>query len=248
MNSTGDPVRIAMWSGPRNISTAMMRAWETRTDTTVSDEPFYGYYLERTGADHPGRDEIIASMATDWRQIVREITGPVPGGRTVWYQKHMTHHILPEVEKDWLHHLRNCFLIRDPHEVVVSYERVRPNATAEDLGYPQQAEIFAAVRRELDPVPPVLDSADVLADPERCLTALCGALGLPFSADMLSWPPGPRSTDGVWSRHWYANVEASTGFGSGRSTKPDLSRAQTELAAACMPHYEVLRECRIGIN
>ena len=241
------PVRIAMWSGPRNISTALMRAWENRPDTAVTDEPFYGAYLIESGANHPGRDEIIASMPTDWREIVDEITGPAPRGRAVWYQKHMTHHILPGMGREWLSRMKNCFLIRDPREVVASYERVRTNATAEDLGYPQQAEIFNAVRSDLGRAPPVLDSADVLADPERALRALCSALALPFVEGMLHWPQGPRDTDGVWAKHWYANVEASTGFTPARPSQPELSDAPAVLTQDCMPYYDQLRTYRIGI-
>ena len=246
MNAHTEPVRIAMWSGPRNISTALMRAWENRPDTTVTDEPFYGYYLLETGADHPGRDEIIASMSTNWPEIVDWITGPAPEDRPVWYQKHMTHHILPETSRDWIGALHNCFLIRDPQEVVASYERVREKATPEDLGYPQLAETFEAVRRETGRTPPVLDSADVLADPPGLLKALCAAVGLSFTEKMLNWPQGPRDTDGVWSKYWYANVEASVGFAPAKISRPVLTEAQAALAETCMPFYERLKEFRIG--
>ena len=248
MKGGTETVRIAMWSGPRNVSTALMRAWENRPDAVVTDEPFYGYYLRRTGADHPGRDEIIRAMPTDWREIVEQITGPPPDERPVWYQKHMTHHILPEIGHAWLGRLHNCFLIRDPRDVVASYERVRETATPEDLGYPQQAGIFDAVMRERGDPPPVLDSADVLADPEKVLKALCTALRLPFREEMLSWPIGPRSTDGVWAKHWYANVEASTGFAPPKASRPKLSDAQAELAETCRPFYETLRQYRIGAD
>ena len=245
MNVHAGTIRIAMWSGPRNISTALMRAWENRRDVTVTDEPFYGYYLRMTGADHPGRDDIIASMPTDWREIVEWITGPVPEGHPVWYQKHMTHHILPEVGRDWFGELNNCFLIRDPGEVVASYERVRQNAIAEDLGYPQQAEIFDAVMSERGSAPPVLDSADVLANPEGTLKAFCESLDIPFADRMLHWPEGPRDTDGVWAKHWYASVEASTGFAPQKRSRPELTDAQAALAETCMPHYEHLKKFRI---
>tara|TARA_Y100001960_G_scaffold300240_1_gene349118 strand:+ start:1317 stop:2063 length:747 start_codon:yes stop_codon:yes gene_type:complete len=241
-----NPVRLAMWSGPRNISTAMMRAWETRSDTAISDEPFYGYYLEQTGIEHPGRNEIIASMATDWRRIVREITGPVPGGRAVWYQKHMTHHILPEICRDWMNELQHCFLIRHPQYVVASYGRVRSEATAEDLGYPQQAEIFDQILAYSDMPPPVLDSMDVLANPHKMLVALCAALDLPFTKSMLRWRAGTRATDGVWAKYWYTNVEASTGFMAACSSKLELSDTQKTLADTCLPFYERLYKFRIS--
>lgn len=246
----GETVRVAMWSGPRNISTALMRAWENRPDTEVSDEPFFGYYLHRTGVDHPGRDEVIRAMRTDWREIVDHVTGPPPDGRPVWYQKHMAHHILPEVDlARCLGRLRNCFLIRDPREVVASYERVR-SATPEDLGYARQVELFHAVARHQGAPPPVLDSSDVLADPEKALRTLCRALRLPFQREMLNWPAGPRDTDGVWAKYWYASVEASTGFSKflpGLKVSPsELSERQAELAEACRPFYETLRQYRIG--
>ena len=144
---TGEPLRIAMWSGPRNISTAMMRAWENRPDTTVIDEPFYAHYLTATGSDHPGRDEVIAAYEADWRKIVDHLTGPVPGGKPVFYQKHMTHHMLPEMDEAWLDGLANVFLIRDPRAVIASYVKKRGTATADDIGIARQKELFETVRR-----------------------------------------------------------------------------------------------------
>src|SRR5262252_350367 len=120
-------MRIAMWSGPRNISTAMMRSWGNRPDTAVVDEPLYGFYLKETGADHPGRDEVIAAMETDWRKVTAALVGPNPGGRRIWYQKHMAHHLLPHVERGWIAELTNCFLIRDPARVLVSLAKVTPS-------------------------------------------------------------------------------------------------------------------------
>ena len=186
-------VRIAMWSGPRNISTAMMRAFGNRPDTVVTDEPLYGHYLLRTGLDHPGREAVIGAQETDWRKVTAALTGPVPGGRRVWYQKHMTHHLLPEIGRDWLDRLTNCFLIRDPREVLASYVRTRAQPTLADLGLPQQVAIFEQVRARTGRVPPVLDARDVLCDPRRMLGLLCATIGIPFSERMLAWPPGPRA-------------------------------------------------------
>jgi hypothetical protein len=208
-----------MWSGPRNISTAMMRAWGNRADTMVVDEPFYAYYLEKTGAEHPGAEEVIAHGETDWRRVVEHLTLTVSAGKPIFYQKQMTHHLLPEISRNWLHSVTNCFLIRHPAEVIASYIKKNRDPSFEDLGFVQQAEIFDFVRLNVGTVPPVLDARDVLEDPARILGLLCDAVGVPFSDQMLSWPPGLRETDGIWAKHWYSEVENSTCF-RGREPKP----------------------------
>jgi hypothetical protein len=205
-------VRIAMWSGPRNISTALMRSWESRGDTAVWDEPLYAHYLRETGVDHPGRDEVVARHEGDWREVVARLLGPVPGGKPIFYQKQMAHHLLPDVDREWLDQVRNGFLIRDPREMLISLARVTPRPTVEDTGLPQQWEIFERVAARRGSPPPVIDARDVLETPDRVLPLLCEALGVPFQSAMLSWKPGPRPTDGVWAKHWYAAVEASRGF------------------------------------
>ncbi|HSJ45659.1 MAG TPA: hypothetical protein VK923_13345 [Euzebyales bacterium] len=209
-----EPVRIAMWSGPRNLSTALLRAWGNRPDTTVTDEPLYAHYLHTTGIGHPARDEILAAYDHDWRRVTAWLTGPVPGGHAIWYQKHMTHHITEDIDLGWLAGLRHCFLIRSPAEVIASYRRVRHDPTLDDLGLPQQWTLFAHVAHTADSgaVPPVIDAADLLRDPRAVLSAVCDRLGVAFSERMLSWPPGRRATDGVWADHWYGVVERSTGF------------------------------------
>src|SRR5436190_7469759 len=205
-------VRIAMWSGPRNISTAMMRSWGNRPDTFVIDEPFYAYYLERTGAAHPGAEEVIATGETNWRKIIAKLTGPVPNDTRIFYQKQMTHHLLPEIDRGWLAQVTNCFLIRDPADVIVSYIKKKNDPTLEDLGFVQQAEIFDWVRKHTGAVPPVIDANDVLENPEGILRLLCDAIGVDFTEAMLSWRPGLRETDGIWAKHWYNEVATSTRF------------------------------------
>ena len=237
---TDAPLRIAMWSGPRNISTAMMRAWENRPDTAVIDEPFYAHYLSATGSDHPGRDAVIAAYETDWRRVVDQITGPVPGGRRVFYQKHMTHHMLPGMDEDWLEGMANVFLIRDPGAVIASYARKRRSVTAGDIGIARQWQLFEAVRQRTGRPPPVIDAARVLADPAGVLARLCAILGLDFDARMLSWPAGPRPTDGIWARYWYHAVERSTGFQQAESVEPDLPPELQALADESRPIYEAL--------
>ncbi|MCP5151741.1 MAG: HAD family hydrolase [Ectothiorhodospiraceae bacterium] len=239
------PVRVAMWSGPRNISTAMMRSWENRGDTAVWDEPLYAYYLARTGIDHPMAAEVVAAGETDWRRVVERLVGPVPDGQPVFFQKHMTHHLLDEVDRAWLAEVTNCFLIRDPREVIASYWRARASVTAEDVGIPQQADIYRHVERTTGRAPLVVDARDVLENPRGMLSALCGALGVPFTERMLSWPPGPRASDGVWAAHWYASVRASSGFAPYVPKVDTLPPELAPLAAACEPSYRWLHARRL---
>ena len=233
-------MRIAMWSGPRNISTAMMRAWENREDTAVIDEPFYAHYLVETGVNHPGRDDVIAAQENDAAKVATTLTGPIPGGKTIWYQKHMTQHMLPGMPLNWLDRVTNCFLIRDPERVAASFTIQRPDAAGWELGFEQQARLFDHVCDRLGHAPPVIDAADVLKDPRGILGTLCVRLGIPFTDRMLHWPPGPRASDGVWAPHWYAAVERSTGFAPYRSHSDKLTAFQQRLADQCRPHYEKL--------
>ncbi|MGH8161933.1 MAG: HAD family hydrolase [Gammaproteobacteria bacterium] len=239
-------LRIAMWSGPRNISTAMMRAWENRGDTAVVDEPFYAHYLAATSAAHPGREEIIGSQDADYRSVTQTLTGPIPNGKPIWYQKHMAQHILPDDPLDWLAHVANCFLIRRPEEVVASFTVNREDAAIWELGFEQQARLFDQVCNRLGKAPPVLDAADVLKNPEGTLRALCTRLGVAFTERMLHWPVGPRTDDGVWAKHWYAAVERSSGFAPYRPREPRLTAFQQKLADQCRPHYERLSSFRLS--
>src|SRR5438094_6045407 len=238
-------LRIAMWSGPRNISTAMMRAWGNRADTYVVDEPFYAFYLNETGVDHPGADEVIGAGETDWRKIVAQLTGPIPNGARIFYQKQMTHHLLPKVSRDWLREVTNCFLIRDPAEVIASYIKKNREPTLEDVGFAQQAEIFDLVRQQTGSIPPVIDADDVLRDPERMLRLLCDVIGVAFTGARLSWPPGPRNTDGSWAKYWYAEVERSTGFQPYRERKIELPDHLRRIEQHCRQCYEQLYAVRL---
>jgi hypothetical protein len=242
------PMRIAMWSGPRNISTAMMRAWENREDTAVIDEPFYAHYLVETGLEHPGRDNVIAAHETDGAKVTAMLLGPIPGGKAIWYQKHMTQHMLPEMPLDWLDQVSNCFLIREPERVAASFTIQRPDAEVWELGFEQQARLFDYVCDQLGHAPPVIDAADVLKNPRGALTALCSALGIPFSERMLQWPTGKRASDGVWAPHWYGAVERSTNFGTYRPRTGELTDFQQDLADACRPYYERLAAHRLRIR
>jgi hypothetical protein len=233
-----------MWSGPRTVSTAMMRAWENRPDTVVFDEPLYAFYLSSTGLDHPGRDDVIASQPTSWEAVLSSLAGdPLPPGATIGYAKHMTHHVLPSVDLAAFAPFRHAFLIRDPRSLLASYARVRSAPTLSDLGLRQQAWLFEEFGG------PVIDSADLLAAPEAGLRGLCAALGVPFSTAMLSWPAGVRDTDGVWAPYWYDSVWRSTGFTPVAPGPPaELAPSLEPLLEQCLPYYERLSVNKIKID
>lgn len=234
-----------MWSGPRNISSAMMRSWGNRADTVVVDEPLYAYYLEATGKKHPGAAEVIAKNETDWRKVVKALTGPVPQGKKIFFQKQMTHHLLPEIDREWLLDLTNCFLIRDPREVILSYIKKNPDPALEDLGFVQQCEIFNFIVERTSSVPPIVDAKDVLEYPERTLRLLCDAIGIDFDQAMLSWRPGLRETDGIWARHWYDAVEKSTSFAPYKVREGNVPERLREIHNRCRECYGQLYPHRL---
>ena len=240
-------IRICMWSGPRNISTAMMRSFENRSDCAVSDEPFYAAYLAETGLDHPMRDEVLVSQPTDWRAVAAALAGPAPGGAKVWYQKHMTHHMLDGFGLDWANGAVNAFLIRDPARVLASYVVKRGEVTLADIGVERQRALFEREADRLGAPPPVVEGRDVLADPAATLGRLCAALGVAFDPAMLAWPAGPRDSDGVWAPAWYDAVERSTGFGPppDETAPPALTDDLRRIAEAARPHYERLAAFRL---
>lgn len=248
MTTVANPLRIAMWSGPRNISTAMMRAWENREDCAVSDEPLYATYLAATGLDHPGREEVIAAGEIDWRRVADALLGPVPGGKSIWYQKHMSHHLLADMDTDWVFGLRNILLIRDPSEVVASYIKSRATVTPDDIGLPQQGRLFELLNDALGEPPIVIDAGDFLRAPEPYLRALCQRLEIAFTPRMLAWPAGPRDSDGVWAPYWYDAVWRSTGFEAWRPREVELEGAALAVAEACRPVYAQLREHRMRLD
>ncbi len=234
-------LRLAMWSGPRNVATPLMRAFESRGDTVVVDEPFYAHYLKVTGIQHPGFARVIESGDTDWRSVVRRLTaGEIPEGTRVHFQKHMSQHLLDGMQGAWLDQLTHAFLIREPRAMLASLHRVWPGPALADTGLPQQVAIFDRVAERTGDTPPVLDSRDLLRDPAGVLAAFCERLGLPFHEQMLSWGTGPRETDGVWGETRYTNVRASTGFRPERPPTAELPRELEPLAERCTVLYEKL--------
>ena len=252
---TSNTLRIAMWSGPRNISTAMMRSWGNRPDTVVIDEPFYAYYLKTAGKKHPGAGEVIASGETDWRKVVERLTEPIPGGKRIYFQKQMTHHLLPEVDREWIVDVTNCFLIRDPREVILSYIKKNPEPALEDLGFVQQEKIFKFVvgtsrrdvrgRRGPPSLPIVIDAKDVLQNAGRILRLLCQEIGVEFTDSMLSWPPGLRETDGIWAKYWYDDVARSTSFQPYKPREGIVPDRLREIYEQCRESYDRLYKYRL---
>jgi hypothetical protein len=234
-----------MWSGPRNLSTALMRSFGNRADTFVSDEPFYGCFLKDSAVAHPMRDEVIAAMDCDWAGVMASLRGPAPDGSPVWYQKHMWHHMVGPVGYDDFAGFTHAFLIREPERMIASYLRKRESAAFEDFGLERQAEFFEREADRLGHAPPVIDAHDVLMSPQGVLTRLCDALGIPWDMAMLSWPPGRRETDGPWAPHWYAAVEATTGFGAPETEPEALPDDAQRVADQCRPCYERLAAYRL---
>lgn len=233
---------LAMWSGPRNLSTAMMRAWENRPDTQVWDEPLYAAYLQRTGLDHPMREAVLAQHEADLDSVIAQCCTPVESG--FFYQKHMTHHILPDYPLDWLGELEHCFLLRDPHDVLLSYARKRASVTLEDIGVPQQWRLYEWVRDQLGE-PLIIDAKDFLQQPRAYLQAICARLAIPFYDSMLSWPAGRRASDGVWAEHWYDAVWRSTGFKPWQAAQGELTAELATIHTEAAEIYQTLYARRL---
>lgn len=234
-----------MWSGPRNISTALMRSFGNRADTFVCDEPLYAHYLRETSLTHPGYVEIIAAHETNWHRVTRRLTGPIPRARSIFYQKHMAHHLLPHIERTWLRDMRHAFLVRHPAEMLRSLTRVTPEPTVEDTGLPQQVALLEWVTKATGTPPPVIDARDVLSAPSTTLPALCEALHITWDPAMLSWESGPRATDGVWGPYWYDAVYTSTGFRQPPPPVTDVPASLKPVLDACLPLYDELRDHRL---
>lgn len=234
-------VHICMWSGPRNLSTAMMRSFSSRADTYVSDEPFYGAYLQATGDDQPMADQVIAAMDCDWQSVADALRGPSPDRSPVWCQKHMSHHMEGPVSIADFPDARHAFLIRDPRRVAASYAAKRSAIRPEHLGTARQRRYFELVADRTGEAPPVIDSDAILSDPAGHLARLCARLGLEWDPAMLQWQRGPHPQDGIWQAHWYDAVNASVGFGPPPAAIPDLPPDYAAVADACLADYRAMQ-------
>lgn len=230
-------LRICLWSGPRNVSTAIMYAFAQRPDTRVVDEPLYAHYLRGSGADHPGRDEVLAAMENDGNRVAREvILGPCD--RPVLFMKQMAHHLV-DLDLAFLEQTANVLLIRDPAEMLRSLVHQLPDPHLHDTGLAAQHQLLMRLRGR-GQEPPVLDARQLLLDPPGVLAQLCERLELDFDEAMLSWPAGPRPEDGVWAPHWYHNVHRSTGFAPYTPKTGPFPQHLEPVLRQCRPHYQAL--------
>lgn len=234
-------MKIAMWSGPRNLSTAMMYSFGARADFAIWDEPFYAPYLAVTGLDHPMRDQIVAAHESDPAKVAARCAGPVPNGKKHWYMKHMPLHMIDGFPLDWAGDCVNVHLIRHPARVIASYAAKRENPTLDDIGYRQHLELFKRFPG------PVIDSSDIRDNPEGMLKKLCETIGLDWNPAALHWPAGGRTEDGIWASHWYGAIHKSTGFAGAEGPLPTLSGEAARLAAAALPYYEALAAEKITL-
>ena len=237
--------KIAMWSGPRNISTALMRSFENRSDTTVIDEPFYAFFLEHTKIQHPIYKEVIKNYETSWETIANILTGTNPNGKKIWYQKLMTHHWVNNESLEWTSNLTNCFLIRNPKEVIISYLKIHQEITPELIGLPQQLYIFKYILEKTNKIPIVISSEDILKNPKLMLQKLCILLDIPFSNQMLNWPKGTRATDGIWGKYWYENVIKTTSFAKQKKITESFPESLQPLLDECMNYYREIERYKI---
>ncbi len=240
-------VRIAMWSGPRNISTALMRSFENRKDTSVLDEPFYAYYLNKSNFDHPLKSKVIKSQNTSWGKVAKLCSGVIPNHSKIWYQKHMSHHIMSGCDLNWLKNVTNCILIRNPKFVINSYSKKYKIKSIRQLGYQQQVEIFNHLSNQNSIKPIIIDANDLLNNPELMISKLCNKLGINFTKKMLTWPSGNRPSDGVWGPYWYQNVYKSTGFIKPVNNNININKSLNSLYKDCLIHYNVLYKKRLKL-
>tara|TARA_B110000438_G_scaffold298437_1_gene346688 strand:+ start:2181 stop:2882 length:702 start_codon:yes stop_codon:yes gene_type:complete len=230
-----------MWSGPRNISTAMMRSFSGRADTFVTDEPFYAHYLNRTGLNHPGRDKIVQSYKTDYKKIINDLKGVIPNKKTIWYQKHMAHHIDPLDNLEWTNSVANCLLIRNPKHVIPSFLKKNILSDIYELGYHQQLKIFHFHNRQT----PIVDAKDILVDPKGVLLKLCSYFKIEFEKEMLLWDKGPHPQDGIWGRYWYDKLWKSTTFSSYEENNLTIDKKYNHIVEDCVRIYDELYKYRI---
>ena len=234
---------VACWSGPRNISTALMRSWSSRKDTYVTDEPFYAYYLKETKLKHPMHNEIIKKYSSNYNEIVNYLTNEIPQKKKIWYQKHMSHHILNLEKIDWIKNCENCILLRHPKEVINSYSIKNKLNSVEELGYPQQYEIVNFLKK-INKSFTVIDSSELLNNPEKVLSAWCKKINIKFDKSMLSWEKGYHSNDGIWRKFWYDNVIKTNRFQKYEKKDITIENKYDSIYNESMEYYNHLREAK----
>ena len=234
-------MKLAVWSGPRNISTALMYSFAQREDFAVIDEPFYASYLAITGLDHPMREEVLASQSTDPKLVIKSLLCDKSQNASHIYQKHMTQHMVASVPRKWMADVVNVFLIRHPARVVASFAKKYKNPTQDDIGFLKQIELFRYLCG-LGQTPVVVNSFDLRQNPRKILTKLCNSIGLEFDPKMLYWSAGGMDYDGIWAQYWYEAVHQSTGFEKPEGPLPKLNGPKKLLAESALRHYELMME------
>lgn len=231
---------IACWSGPRNISTALMRSWSSRKDTFVTDEPFYAHYLKKTQKNHPMKEQIINHYSSNYEEVVNYLTNEVPNQKSIWYQKHMAHHLIDLSEINWIKKCQNCILLRHPKEVISSYIVKNNLQKVEELGYPQQYEIAKFLKKSNKRFR-VIDSEDLLKNPSKLLSDWCESINIDFDKSMLQWEKGHHQNDGIWWKHWYDNVINTTGFQKYYKKDINIENQYDSIYNESMEYYNYLK-------
>ena len=232
---------VACWSGPRNISTALMRSWSSRSDTFVTDEPFYAYYLSKTKLKHPMHMEIINKYSTDYIKIVNYLNSKTPDGKKIWYQKHMAHHILNLNDIEWITNFENCILLRHPKEVISSYSNKNKLNSFEELGYRQQYEIIKLLKKKNKSFI-IIDSSELLQNPAKVLGAWCKKINIKYEQSMLNWKKGNHINDGIWWKSWYDNVIKTTGFQKYKKKDINIESEYDSIYNESMKYYTYIKE------
>ena len=235
---------VACWSGPRNISTALMRSWSSRKDTYVTDEPFYAYYLKETKIKHPMYKEIIEAYQTNYSEIVNFLNDKIPDDKKIWYQKHMAHHILDLDNIEWISNFQNCILIRNPKKVIDSFSKKNELIDVEQLGYPQQYEIIKFLKKTNKPFL-IIDSSDLLKNPEKLLSIWCKNININFDKSMLKWKKGNHINDGLWWKIWYGNVIKTTGFQKYEKKDITIENKYDSIYNESMKYYSYLKDAQL---
>ena len=232
---------VACWSGPRNISTALMRSWSSRKDTFITDEPFYAYYLKKTKLKHPMNEKIMKNYSSDYFEIVKYLTNQTPENKKIWYQKHMAHHILDLSNIDWIGNFENCILLRNPKEVINSFSKKNILNSVEQLGYPQQYEIIKFLKKRNKSYV-IIDSSELLQNPEQMLSAWCKKININFDKSMLKWEKGNHANDGIWWKVWYDSVIKTTEFQRYKIKDINIENKYDSIYNESMKYYNYLRE------